>query len=619
MADAKIWNPSSGGRIYNAVGHIVDVLQELYTSAHGEVKYLLSIMQDSYIPLMDYMDSHPTTDEHLCEDSGSGAPIEKLLPSVVFHEGMLPDHVSDLMKCSFWSDNGKMSPIVHLLSKSTPQRCQIRSLTLIMLNYCKIHDDVYDFIVKALKCSMMGLYRTSSRPSIHIRKSVYKVFANLTRKQFLNFMQSKHQQLLFFTIKEYLIFAASHIPSLYKELVVRYKWKSFEKRVTETMNTVREMLTSDDIMTFTGVERFLTTVTRMQPHLYRPRKHAFCRVLMHECEHHDDVLAMASGRHRYWKLMYDMLIRVPLAPMPLEWLEIFGVAPENIKKLQTLQTNYNTTGVKGNLRVFIRSLSREEFEIIRSLASAYDRKVNVRMFTLPVHITVRQIRALRHMHNVKDGEELHPTMGSTLICMECQQFKGFVAHKTAKKVHNIHAYGQTRVLVDDDTGKLYCGKRLDKIEKKRDLCSYAWELEINKEEKDSRKTAKDKRKEETNRLCAQNELQRVSLIGNMLQFYGVLYTICPQCGNFCKYDPKNMYNGFYCGCCMEYGHLFRNIRCEWCRTKQHLENIKVVGDKESIHLCKSCHKPWIRNANSILSLDTIKRGLKEKWKRLQSI
>ena len=100
--DAKIWNPSSGGRIYNAVGHIIDVLHELYEHAQGEIKYLISVMQDSYIPLMDYLENNLTTDEHLCEDSGSGAPIEKLLPSVIFHEGMLPDHVSDLMKCSFW-------------------------------------------------------------------------------------------------------------------------------------------------------------------------------------------------------------------------------------------------------------------------------------------------------------------------------------------------------------------------------------------------------------------------------------------------------------------------------------------------------------------------------------
>lgn len=616
---SKLWNPSSGGRIYNAVGYVMDALQSIYENTTGEIHYKIGVMQDTYIPLMLHMEAYGTSDEYLCEDTGSGAPIEALIPKVSFHEGLLPDHVCDLMKCSFWSDSGKMEPIVHLLSKSTPQRCQIRSLTLIMLNYCKIHENVYDFVFKALKCSMMGLYRGCQRPSIHVRKEIVKVFDSMTRNTFLMFMQSKHQQLLFFTIKEYLIFAAKHIPALYKELLVRYKWKSFENRVTTTMNAVRAMLTVESLLEFQGVEKYLTSVTRLQPHLYRPRKHPFCRVIMHECEHHDDIQALASGRYKYWDLMYSMLIRIPLEPLPVEWLEIFGVSKDSITKLQELRKAYNSTGVKGNMRAFIKTLPRHEFEPVRALARAYDRKINVRMFTLPLHITIRQIRALRHMHNVKNGEEMHHTIGKTLVCMECQQFKGFVAHKSPKIIHNIHAYGQTRVIVDDDTGALYCGKRVDKIEKKRDLLTYDWDSVDDSSLKEFRKDAKAKRKEEKTRLCTQNELQRVNLVGNMLQFYGTLYTICPQCGNFMKYDPANMYNGFFCGCCMTFGHLFRNIKCEWCRTKLHLENIQVIGEKESIHLCKSCHKPWIRNANSILSLATIRQGLREKWKRLQTV
>ena len=199
------------------------------------------------------------------------------------------------------------------------------------------------------------------------------------------------------------------------------------------------MLDEDNIMEFIGVERYLTSINRLQPHLYRPRKHAFCRVLMHECEHHDDLEGLASGRHEHFTLMYDMLIRVPLDKMPIAWLELFKVSRGTISQLQTFQETYNTTGSRSTLRTFIGKLDRHEFETVRALARAYDRKINVRMFTLPTHITVRQIQALRQMHNVPDGEEMHPTIGTTLICMECQQFKGFVAHRTAKKVHNIYA------------------------------------------------------------------------------------------------------------------------------------------------------------------------------------
>ena len=616
---SRLWNPSCGGRIYNAVGHMVDTLDHLIQQSSGEVKYLLSLQQDMYIPLMLYMEEHDTSDEHLCEDAGHGAPIEQLMPKHAYHEGMLPDHVVDLMKCSFWSDNGKMTPIVHLLSKSTPQRCQIRSLTMIMLNYCKVHDNVFEFVLNALKCSMLGAYRGTKRPPLRIRKRIYKVFSEMTRRRFLVFMQNRHQQLLFFTIKEYLIFAARHMPALREELKIRYKWEAFEKRVTDTMDVVRSMLDEDNIMEFIGVERYLTSINRLQPHLYRPRKHAFCRVLMHECEHHDDLEGLASGRHEHFTLMYDMLIRVPLDKMPIAWLELFKVSRGTISQLQTFQETYNTTGSRSTLRTFIGKLVRYEFETVRALARAYDRKINVRMFTLPTHITVRQIQALRQMHNVPDGEEMHPTIGTTLICMECQQFKGFVAHRTAKKVHNIYAYGQSRVLVDDNTGKMYCGKRCDKVDKKRHTETYAWEMALDACEKETRKTAKEQRKEEMNHLCASVELQKISLIGNMLQFYGHQYTICPKCGNFMKYNPNHMYDGFYCGCCMENGHLFRTIRCEWCKSRQHLENVQVSGEKESIYLCKSCHKPWIRNASSVLDVSVIRKGLREKWKRLQCV
>ena len=96
---SKLWNPSSGGRIYNAVGYVMDALQSIYDNTTGEIQYKIGIMQDTYIPLMLHMGAYGTSDEYLCEDTGSGAPIEALIPKVSFHEGLLPDHVCDLMKC----------------------------------------------------------------------------------------------------------------------------------------------------------------------------------------------------------------------------------------------------------------------------------------------------------------------------------------------------------------------------------------------------------------------------------------------------------------------------------------------------------------------------------------
>ena len=60
----------------------------------------------------------------------------------------------------------------------------------------------------------------------------------------------------------------------------------------------------------------------------------------------------------------------PLEPLPVEWLEIFGVSSASISKLKELRTAYNTFGVKGNMRSFIKSLPRHEFKAVRALARA---------------------------------------------------------------------------------------------------------------------------------------------------------------------------------------------------------------------------------------------------------
>ena len=64
-------------------------------------------------------------------------------PNDVLFEGTLPDVVSDLFKCTFWNETKtKMEPIVHLLCKSLPQRCQIRNLNAIISNYCQEQDRI---------------------------------------------------------------------------------------------------------------------------------------------------------------------------------------------------------------------------------------------------------------------------------------------------------------------------------------------------------------------------------------------------------------------------------------------------------------------------------------------
>lgn len=602
-------------KIGQAAAHVVERLQVLVPKAPPKIRHSLSLYMDMFIPLLEYIGEHNPTDTELCTDEGSGAPIELLMPNTCFHAGLLPNHVNKLMKCSFWSDSVKQEPIVHLLSKSTPQRCQIRSLSHIVYKYSSQHTDVYEFVFKCFKCSMLGVYDGVTRPDFKTRQELFHTFKHFKRHSFLEWMKRGHQQLLFFTMKEYLVFAARSLPALRAELVDRYNWDNFEHTVTEAMNSVREKYCT---MEFKGIEAMLVSVNKSQTSLYRI-KHPFSHALLQEFEHQDDInfVQVVDQSTEYTELIYQMLIRVPHAPIPFEWLQYFGVSIEQCKELTNIQAQSQTDGNKLALRHFLQKCDSTTRIAVRSMATAYDRHRNVRMFTLPVHLTVSQIRVLRQRHGVPDGDEA-PPMGRSLLCLHCKTFKGFIVSQKAGKPNNLFAYGHSKVLINDQTGHIHCGRRCDKVDKKR-TTNAEFEADEVTAARERKRLAKEQRKDAQNKMCAQNRLWEVPLLGNILQFYGSLYTVCPQCGSFMKYDPAQMYNGMYCGCCIKDGKPVGDIQCARCGDRQHLGDPIMVLGGDSIYLCRQHYKPWIREATSVLSQETILRGLEEKWKRLQSV
>ena len=147
------WNPfqlkeaTESCKIYCTLGWTVYHLEQLMNktkAVNSEVLYYLTLFLDTYIPLMIFIeDEGKYTDDDLLTDYGDGAPIEKYIPSIenVFHQGNLPDVLHYIVQCSFFSDTrSKANPIVHLLSKSLPQRCTIRNLREIVSNYCRKYD-----------------------------------------------------------------------------------------------------------------------------------------------------------------------------------------------------------------------------------------------------------------------------------------------------------------------------------------------------------------------------------------------------------------------------------------------------------------------------------------------
>ena len=648
------WNPaqltrgSDEYKIYCTLGYHMHLINEILdmNNITNDIKYQLCIYMDMYIPLMIHMeDEDKYSDEYLLTDYGEGAPIHTFGPTTdtVFHQGKIPNVLNYIVQCSFWSDvRSKDYPIVHLLSKGLPQRCQIRNMREILSNYSRKYDTVYEFIYSCLLCSLLGMYKSCTvRPPLNIRIRLYRKFRSMSKAEMLQWMIQDHQQLLFYVIKEFLIFGVHEIPSIYAEIERRYYWDKFEQCVAKAMNTVRSSIEDNaNIMHFKGVEPQLIAINKQQVHhLFRPTRHLFCHVIINECEKIDDSKYIDYIRKETplenKDIMYQMAIRTEeLKCTPFEWLQYFNVKEDIIKNLKKVQDTYIQDGSKGSLKSLLEGMDRYTFECVRDLCEVFDRKNNVRLFTLPKHIYIQQCQALRRKHEIQNNCPIDQDTGSSYVCLECKQFKGFVTGIDKGKVKNLYAYGHSKILIDDETMELYCGKRSDKVDgKKRNVIKpeYTSFIDVDyqrvmnaNEIRHRKRQAKEKRKDLRSKVCSKTPLVSVNLLGVLLQYYGKLYTMCPVCANFMLVTSEHFTkDGFYCGCCMQHGKLYTNVSCEWCHAIRGNESwtpIKVKDNENkemNIYLCQQCHKPWIRNAETILPLDTIKKGLTQRWKRLQ--
>lgn len=649
----SVWNPAgldcanAKYQIYCTLGYHMHLVETLSNHAHvtNEIRYFLHMFMDQHLPLMIQMeDADKYTDEYLLTDYGEGAPIRNHEPSTkyIFHQGLIPNVINHIPDCSFWSDiRSKGNPIVHVLSKGLPQRCQIRNMREILNKYSRKHELVYDFILACIKCSLLGMYKTCLvRPGLRVRLRLYRKFNNLSKVEMLQWMLGDHQQLLFYVIKEFLIFGVRDIPSIYLEIERRYYWDKFEQCVNKAMNTVRGNIEdTGNIMQFRGIEAQMIAINKQQVHhLFRPTRHLFCNVILSECEriddsNHVDYLSKETPKD-YKDLMYEMATRVPVNKYVIfEWLKYFHVAESTIKKITQIQETYITDGTKGHLKTFMSGLTRYEFECIRDLCEAFDRKFHIRIFSLPKHTYIAQCKALRRKHCIDNGELMSETVGDTFVCLECKQFKGFVTKRERGKIVNLFAYGHSKVLIDDETMTMYCGKRSEKVDSKKrtqpspeyssfiDVDTKAIQDANNK--RNQKRIAKERRKEIKNKTCSKTPLSKIDMVGVLLEFYGKMYMHCPSCANFMEVTSENYTkDGIYCGCCIQHGKLYTTVCCEWCKTPKGNEAWSPIavldGETETtIHLCNTCLKPWVRNAETKLQLSTIRKGLEQRWKRLQ--
>lgn len=600
-----------------AIQTIVNTTIELMDAEHlpEYISFCVFIYYDAHVPLMCAVeDATPQTMK---------AAFHKYQPKTqdVLQEGNLPDIINYQLKCSFWNENKpKMQPIVHLMCKALPQRCQIRNLREIIANYCQTDDLVHHFMRTALLCSLLGMYKHSKvRLNWKARKRILHRFVYMkpNRMQMQEWLFAMYQHLLFYIIKEFLTYSMAMIPALYNELCRTYKWHTFERTVHTAMDNVRvsietNVLRSNVIAEWLGhVESTLLQVNKQQlGNLFRPQRQTFTQTVIHICHRIDEtnqhVNPHVAFPMEHIRILRKMVQRVSRGKVRIDWLQYFNVKQSSINALENMYEHYQQNTYRSDLRKLLQNSSRHDFECIRELFVAFQQNHHdIRIFMLPKHYYDAQCVALRRRYGLEPDADLEPHVGEIYVCLSCNTFKGFIIKSNAK-CNNLFANGHHKIIVDDETLKCYCGRRCEKTDtKKRKRIAVEAFLEgVELEEHRKRRAKKDwktQRKVMQNSLCAQTECVKFNMLGCLFQFYDHLYLFCPSCGNPTMFD-RTLYdeNAFTCGQCLQEGTLYTNISCFMCNTyrgKDSWTTISCLCDDnstESVAICNSCYKPWLR-------------------------
>ena len=602
-------------RIIDTLRATLHVLESLMIDKdHNDLALYLYF--DAHVPLAcAFEDAAELTDETAVRLASEYAPDA----DDVLFEGTLPDVVGDLFKCPFWNESksSKMDPIVHLLSKSLPQRCQIRNLNSIISNYCSEDDAVYEFMLRSVVCSILGNYAHARRRLSGLaRMAVIRrwIVAPPNRTQTQEWLFSRHQHFLFYVIKECLTYIMTMDPVLLEAVTEAYKWESFRTCVHEAMDLARDNLdrrvplTSHVVEWFVDIEPALLYVNKQQlGNLFRPQRLTFCQLALNICakldeDRHEPRLYVRLPR-TYRDIIRAMLRRIDQTrTVPVEWLQYFNVPNDTVRRLIDMQKHYKHTSCRAELQKMFRSMDRMAFETVRELFQTFHEvHHNVRVYYLPQNMYEAQQVALRKRFGVPQGEELPANISTYFVCLTCRTFKGFVVKRT-DRMCNLFANGHHKVTIDDDTLVCYCGRRTDQNDSKKRQRVFAFDgIEgdtFEQEEANKRARKRDwklRRKKWLNHECFHTPCTQINLLGVLFQFYEHLYYLCPLCASPTVYDPQTFgEHGLHCGQCTRPDIQF-HVECVLCglqrgTAKWNLLTYLEDGEEKSDVMCKDCEK-----------------------------
>jgi hypothetical protein len=521
----KVWKaplhcPKNAANVLEAV---LSAIETICNKESAPTQYLLRLFGDRFIPLAIWIETHVVEDcPTLFKEAATKIPkSECLFSDINYIRAPLTE------ACGFWRQNVshyKDNALLHLLAKCLPQRCQVRNLNRVTLQYVENDDSIAKKLHHILLCGLLANYRTSKRHPYFATR--YVIFKKLQDPSTLKTVLQKHFTTILFAMKQFIRGSIETVPSLRTLLVQSADWEQFETHVDEAMRAICTDLEVSPEDTF--LQRMVFVLdTRLGRKSHRvslktTRKYVAARNvrLLVEQKNHHDVLK------KHLVNIYRSMCRVPInAPIPWYMLVTLGVKRNIVRAL------YDETSNKDKLRGLIQGKTKET---IRRFLNVYDLRNHIRFYKLPKHHHERQTRALRKRFALRKDEPLDPNAAQFWMCTQCKTVKSFAKNCA-------QTFGNASVLLDDETLVYYCAQHKSQKNipaKDEGVCSF---LKGMQKKIKPRKFRTDKYAH-----CMDTPLLRAPAQGVLLYFFNSLFIICPHCAHVRCLENMGFCGGFLC-------------------------------------------------------------------------
>jgi hypothetical protein len=419
----------------------------------------------------------------------------------------------------------------------------------ISIKYARSRPAFARWLKRLFLASLTGAYpHTRSAPvPPELREAYAQAFRDKPTAAWCDWL-AHHGYLLFYVLKEFVVFAAPSEPALHAAANMLYNWDEFEVGTREAMDSIRSVILNNarkrqraDIFAFTEVELCKRNAQQLKTLYKIPRPHTTGRIhellaMTRQAKYEARADDPEATRRRIAvdpqlrAVVHDYVLygRRLLRLSHLDSLRLCGLSDDGAALWAAfidVVLNYDCS--QNTMLWQIARLGDDDFAVVNAFYTALYDVTAVKLFRLPFHwYGTRQYGGGRH-----SSERVF------YVCRACKRFKGFVV----KNDGACTPHGHSKVLYDDDGDRLFCARK--------NPTAPAAAAAAAASRKQRNKEVRAIRKGHEALACRATELVPVNLDGYLLQCYNKVYVLCPACGRPTVFDFRNVHvtGMFICG------------------------------------------------------------------------